>query len=72
MWEAIKFTKEELGLNQFDFEGSMVPPIELFFRKFGGKLTPYYTVSLTKLSVKLLQAARSIIGKGLRKLRLMR
>ena len=67
MWEAIKFTKEELGLNQFDFEGSMIQPVEQFFRKFGGKLTPYYTVSWTKPSAKLLQAARSIIGKGLRK-----
>ena len=40
--------------------------------KFGGKQTPYYTVSWAKPSVKLLQAARSIIGKGLRKPRLMR
>jgi len=67
MWEAIKFTKEELGLNQFDFEGSMIQPVEQFFRKFGGKLTPYYTVSWTKPSAKLLRAATSIIGKGLRK-----
>ena len=67
MWEAIKFTKEELGLNQFDFEGSMMQPVELFFRKFGGKLTPYYTVSWSKPSVKLLRKVRSIIGKGLRK-----
>ena len=58
---------EELGLNQFDFEGSRIQPVEQFFRKFGGKLTPYYTVSLTKPSVKLFQAVRSIIGKGLRK-----
>lgn len=45
MWTAIKFAKEKLGLKEFDFEGSMVPPIEMFFRKFGGALTPYYTVS---------------------------
>jgi hypothetical protein len=37
MWETIKFTKEELGLNQFDFEGSMMQPVELFFRKVGGE-----------------------------------
>ncbi len=42
MWEAIRFTKEELGLNEFDFEGSMVPAIERFFRKFGGRITPHY------------------------------
>ena len=48
MWEAIKFTKEELGLKEFDFEGSMVPQLEQFFRKFGGRLTPYYTVSWSR------------------------
>lgn len=48
MWEAIKFAKEELGLGAFDFEGSMVPHVELFFRKFGGEQTPYYTVSWVK------------------------
>ena len=45
MWTAIRFTKEELGLSEFDFEGSMVPQVEQFFRKFGGRLTPYYFVS---------------------------
>jgi hypothetical protein len=68
MWEAIKFTKEELGLDQFDFEGSMMQPVEQFFRKFGGKLTPYYTVSWAKPSVKLLRVATSIVGKGLGKI----
>lgn len=66
IWEAINFTKEELGLNQYDFEGSMIEPVEQFFRKFGGKLTPYYTVSWAKPSVKLLRKARSIIGKMIR------
>ncbi len=45
MWAAIRFTKEELELNEFDFEGSMIPAVEQFFRKFGGRLTPYYSVS---------------------------
>jgi len=44
MWEAIKFTKEKLGLSEFDFEGSMVPQIEHYFRGFGGELIPYYGV----------------------------
>ena len=70
MWKAIKFTKEELGLNQFDFEGSTIQSVEQFFRKFGGKLTPYYTVSWAKPSIKLSRMVRSIIGKGLGKLRL--
>jgi hypothetical protein len=44
MWEAIKFTSIELGLREFDFEGSTIPQIEQFFRKFGGRLTPKYKI----------------------------
>lgn len=44
IWEAIKFTKEELGLREFDLEGSMLPQIEQFFREFGGEQVPYYIV----------------------------
>ena len=29
----------------FDFEGSMIPGVEQFFRSFGGKLTPYYQIT---------------------------
>ncbi len=42
--EAIRHS-QELGLKTFDFEGSVIPPIERFFRGFGGKLTPYLTVN---------------------------
>ena len=28
----------------FDFEGSMIPEIEAFYRKFGGEYTPYLTI----------------------------
>ena len=45
IWEAIKFTKEVLGLSEFDFCGSMLPGVEHFFRKFGGKLTPFFEIS---------------------------
>lgn len=44
MWEAIQFAAKDLGLKEFDFEGSMLEPIERFFRSFGGTLTPYYQV----------------------------
>jgi len=43
MWHAITKAKN-LGLQVFDFEGSVVPPIERYFRGFGGKLTPYFSV----------------------------
>jgi hypothetical protein len=44
LWEAMKFARDSLGLTVFDLEGSMIPGVELFFRKFGGELTPYYTI----------------------------
>ena len=46
MWEAIKFAAKLS--EHFDFEGSMIEPVERFFRAFGGTPTPYF--SLQKLS----------------------
>ena len=43
MWHAILRAKE-LGLEVFDFEGSAIPPIERYFRGFGGVLTPYLSI----------------------------
>jgi hypothetical protein len=48
MWEAIRFVKEEIGVARFDFEGSMVPAVERFFRKFGGRLEPYFVIERTR------------------------
>jgi hypothetical protein len=42
MWRAIQFTATDLKLPEFDFEGSAIPAVERFFRKFGGTLTPYH------------------------------
>ena len=44
MWRAIQYTASTLKLSEFDFEGSMIPAVEQFFRKFGAVLTPTYTV----------------------------
>ena len=44
LWECIKKAKK-LGLRKFDFEGSMNPQIERYFRGFGGHLTPYFTIN---------------------------
>lgn len=44
LFEAIKEAKR-LGLKIFDFEGSVVPSIEKFYRGFGGDLVPYYRVN---------------------------
>lgn len=47
MWEGIKFAAAVSSA--FDFEGSMIEPIERFFRSFGGVPTPYWRV--TKLNM---------------------
>ncbi|VYU31242.1 hypothetical protein [Clostridium tertium] len=52
LWEAMLYTKNELKLQVFDFEGSMIPSIEKYFRKFGGELTPYYTLNSILLTIK--------------------
>lgn len=52
MFEAIKHTKE-LGMKIFDFEGSVIPAIERYFRGFGGELTPYFTVNKAWLPLEI-------------------
>lgn len=44
---------QELGLQTFDFEGSMIPTIERYFRGFGGRLTPYFTVNKAWLPLEM-------------------
>jgi len=44
IWEAIKYTKNELGLNRFDFQGSMMHGIEKVRRSFGAKAVPYFRI----------------------------
>ena len=44
---GVKFCIEESirrGCSAFDFEGSMIPAIEVFFRSFGGDLFPYFSI----------------------------
>ncbi len=53
IWESIKYAKS-IGLKEFDFEGSMVPQIERYFRGFGGRLTPYFRVNKAKLPLEIL------------------
>ncbi len=45
MWEAIKFASTVT--NKFDFEGSMIEPVERFFRGFGAIQKPYFNISKT-------------------------
>lgn len=45
---------KELGVKIFDFEGSMIPSIESYFRSFGGNLTPYYTINKSSFLIECL------------------
>jgi lipid II:glycine glycyltransferase (peptidoglycan interpeptide bridge formation enzyme) len=45
LWTAILFASSVV--HQFNFEGSMVEPIERYFRSFGAKQTPYFEIRKT-------------------------
>jgi hypothetical protein len=47
IWHAIKSARDK-GLKIFDFEGSMDPGIEAFFRRFGGARKTYLCASRNK------------------------
>ena len=59
MWEAIKFASTVS--KTFDFEGSMIEPIERFFRSFGGKQTPYNQITKMSRRMKLAYHSKQMI-----------
>lgn len=59
MWEAIKFASTVT--KRFDFEGSMIEPVERFFRGFGAKQVPYFQVSKMSKRAKLLFTGRDFL-----------
>jgi len=52
MWEAIKHVSQ--FVDKFDFEGSMVQPIERFFRSFGAQQVPYFHVTSARNKLNIL------------------
>jgi len=56
LWHSIKFSSSVT--KKFNFEGSMIKPVEYFFRSFGGKLTPYHEI--TKINSSLINLYRRI------------
>jgi len=42
VWEIIQFVRKELGLVEFDFQGSMIQGIERVRRQFGARQVPYF------------------------------
>lgn len=61
MWEGIKFASTVS--KSFDFEGSMIEPIERFFRSFGGVPTPYWRVTRLNPLLSLADYAKPRIKK---------
>ena len=57
MWEAITRAREVTDV--FDFHGSMLQPVERFFRAFGGHQTPYLSVTRIGPAVRVAMTARS-------------
>jgi len=61
-WYAIRYTKEILKLDRFDFEGSISKRIERTYREFGAIAMPYYVIkkynSKTFLGLKFVQNLR--------------
>ncbi|NCD22577.1 MAG: GNAT family N-acetyltransferase [Spartobacteria bacterium] len=51
-WQTVLEARRR-GLATFDFEGSVIPPIERFYRGFGGELTPRFTVHKAWLPIEL-------------------
>lgn len=59
MWEAIK--RASKVSRAFDFEGSMIEPIERFFRAFGPKQVPYMHV----YGARSLKGRCAVVGRSL-------
>ncbi|MDR1455929.1 MAG: GNAT family N-acetyltransferase [Tannerella sp.] len=62
LWEAIRFAAGRS--DTFDFEGSMLPGVERFFREFGGIQTPYFSIGKGKRSLidRIRMAVRARFG----------
>jgi Acetyltransferase (GNAT) domain len=57
LWEAIKRARAVTDV--FDFEGSMLPPVERYFRAFGARQTPYLRVSRATRRARAVLTARA-------------
>lgn len=56
-WHSIQHS-QSLELGKYDFEGSMVPGIERYFRDFGGDLTPSFRINKANLFLEMLLKIR--------------
>jgi Acetyltransferase (GNAT) domain len=66
-WEGIRLASEVSRV--FDFEGSMLEPVEHFVRAFGGRQTPYFSVwkgGVRARSVLAVRSAQRALGRRAR------
>jgi len=56
VWEAMKHLSKTI--KTWDFEGSMIEPVESSFRQFGGVPTPYFAIHKTNKLISLLEACK--------------
>ena len=59
MWEAIQFVATVS--RKFDFEGSMIEPVERFFRAFGARQVPYFRVTRLSRRMRLLVYSKKML-----------
>jgi hypothetical protein len=67
LWEAILRARQVT--RSFDFEGSMIAPIDRFFRAFGGRQVPYLRVSRTSRVAAGALGLRDVALRGVAALR---
>ncbi|MBI4647761.1 MAG: hypothetical protein HY738_14525 [Bacteroidia bacterium] len=53
VFSTIQFSRN-LNLKYYNFEGSMIPSVENFFRNFGGEMTPYFRINKAILPVEFI------------------
>ena len=63
LWESIKHCST--FVDKFDFEGSMMEPIEIFYRSFGAVPTPYFEISKTNSKVLKIKQGLGLIKSAL-------
>jgi lipid II:glycine glycyltransferase (peptidoglycan interpeptide bridge formation enzyme) len=65
LWQAI--SRARTASQTFDFEGSMLRPVERFFRAFGGRQTPYLHVSRASRAGGAALAVRACVRRWARR-----
>jgi hypothetical protein len=59
LWEAIRFASKVCS--RFDFEGSMIEPVERFFRGFGARQVPYFQINKKSRLLQMIFTVRNLI-----------